>query len=147
MFATASSTFDCKTLKRKTKKTPLKVLCQHHRLPFFFHFGRNCTETRSGCTFFPRFLLDTNRALLVHVGQHERNVGREQIVHLVAEGGFAEQLRAAHQIADRHVEVGVTGGPVRDARERMRYQDVLWKESSDQCIRWLEGDLLQAIAH
>ena len=74
--------------------------------------------------------LDPHGLLFVHVGEHERDVAREQVVHLVAEGGLAQQLGAPHEIADRHVEVGVAGGPVRNAREWVRHQDILQKNIS-----------------
>lgn len=67
----------------------------------------------------------SNRALLAHVGEHQGDVRREQVVHLVAEQGVAEQLGAAHQIADGHVEVRVARRPVGDARERVRDENVL----------------------
>ncbi len=70
-------------------------------------------------------LLDPDGLLLVHVGEHERDVAGEEVVHLVAERRLAQQLGAAHQIADRHVEVRVARGPVRDACERLRHQHVL----------------------
>lgn len=56
--------------------------------------------------------LSFRRPLFVHVGQHEGDVGGEQVIHLVAEGGLAQQLGAAHQVADCHVEVRVARGPV-----------------------------------
>ena len=72
--------------------------------------------------------LDPHGLLFVHVGEHERDVAREQVVHLVAEGGLAQQLGAPHEIADRHVEVRVARGPVRNAREWVRHQDILQKK-------------------
>lgn len=63
--------------------------------------------------------------LLVHVRKHEGNVGGQQVVHLVAEGRFAQQLGAAHQVADRHVEVRVARRPVGNAREWMSHQNLL----------------------
>ena len=69
--------------------------------------------------------LNPHGFLLIHVGEHEWDVTREQVVHLVAEGGFAQQLGASHQISDCHMEVRVTGGPVRNAREWVRHQNIL----------------------
>ena len=69
--------------------------------------------------------LNPHGLLLVHVGEHERDIAGEEVVHLVAERGLAEQLGAPHQIADRHVEVRVAGGPVGNARERVRHQNIL----------------------
>ena len=63
--------------------------------------------------------------LLVHVGEHEADVGGEQVVHLVAQGGLAEQLGAPHQVPDGHVEVGVAAGPVGDPGEGVGHQHVL----------------------
>ncbi len=70
-------------------------------------------------------LLDSNGLLLVHIGQHERDVGGEEVVHLVAQRGLAEQLRAAHKVADRHVEVGVAGGPVGNPGKRVCHEYLL----------------------
>ena len=69
--------------------------------------------------------LDPHGLLPIHVGEHEADVGGEQVVHLVAEGGLAEQLGAPDQVPDRHVEVRVARGPVGDAGERVRHQDLL----------------------
>ena len=63
--------------------------------------------------------------MLIHVGEHERDVTCEQVVHLVTEGGLAQQLGASHQIADCHMEVRVAGRPVRNAREWVRHQNIL----------------------
>lgn len=70
--------------------------------------------------------------MLIHVGQHEGNVGGEQVIHLIAEGGFAEQLGAPHQVAYGHVEIGIARRPVGDAGEGVRYKDIL-KKNIDQC--------------
>jgi hypothetical protein len=43
--------------------------------------------------------------LLVHRSEHERDVRREEIVHLVAQGRLAQELGPAHKVANRHVEV------------------------------------------
>ena len=63
--------------------------------------------------------------MLVHVCQHERDVTGEEIIHFVAEAGLAQQLGAAHQVADGHVEVGVPTGPVGDACEGVGDQNIL----------------------
>ena len=76
-------------------------------------------------TSFWRRSLNPHGFLLIHVGEHERDVTREQVVHLVAKGGLAQQLGSSHQIADCHVEVRVARGPVRNAREWVRHQDIL----------------------
>ena len=44
-------------------------------------------------------------ALAVHGGEHEADVGGEQVVHLVAEGRLTEEAAAPDQVANRHVEV------------------------------------------
>ena len=41
------------------------------------------------------------------------------------QGGFTEELAAAHQIADGHVKVGVATAPVGDLCEWMSGQDLL----------------------
>ncbi len=68
--------------------------------------------------------------MLVHGIQHQGDVGGEQVVHLVAERGFAQQFRSSYQVADSHVEVSVARRPVGDARERVSHQNVLQR---DQC--------------
>ena len=40
--------------------------------------------------------LYSQRFLLVHVGEHEADVGGQQVVHLVAQGRLAQQLGALH---------------------------------------------------
>ena len=44
----------------------------------------------------------------VHVVQHQRDVGGQQVVHLVAQRGLAQQFGAPHQVAWRS-EGGVSG--------------------------------------
>ena len=63
--------------------------------------------------------------LLVHVGKHEGYVGGEEVVHLVAERGLAQQLGAPHQVTDGHVEVGVPTRPVGDPCEGVSHQNIL----------------------
>ena len=70
-------------------------------------------------------LFDPKSFLFVHVGQHQADVGGQQIVHLVAQGGLTQQLGAPHQVTYRHMEVCVAAGPVRDPRKRMSDKDVL----------------------
>ena len=43
--------------------------------------------------------LDPHGLLLVHVGEHEADVGGQQVVHLVAQRGLAQQLGPTHQVA------------------------------------------------
>lgn len=43
--------------------------------------------------------------LTVHGGEHEGDVGGEEVVHLVAQGGLTEETAASHQVTDSHVEV------------------------------------------
>lgn len=89
--------------------------------------------------------LDHAHLLLVDVGQQQADVGREQVVHLVAlvmgnerleielckqgnntyQWRLTQQLAAPNQIADGHVEVGDTAAPVRDAGEGVRHKDLL----------------------
>ena len=71
--------------------------------------------------------LYSQRFLLVHVGEHERDVGGQEVVHLVAERGLAQQLRAPHQVADGHVEVGVARRPVGNSSKWVCHQDILKK--------------------
>ena len=63
--------------------------------------------------------------MLVHVCEHERDVAGEEVVHLVPETGLTQQLRAAHQVANGHVEVCVPARPVGDLVEGVRHQDLL----------------------
>ena len=70
-------------------------------------------------------LFDSDGLLLVHVGQHERDVRGEQVVHLVAQRRLAKQLRATHQVADGHVEVGVAGRPVGNPGKRVCHENLL----------------------
>ena len=70
-------------------------------------------------------LFNSQSFLLVHICQHETDVGSEQVIHFVAQGRLAEQLGAPHQVPDGHVEVGVARRPVGDPGEGVRYQYVL----------------------
>ena len=44
-------------------------------------------------------LLHSQRLLFAHIGQHQGDVGGQEVVHLVAQGGLAEQFRAADEVA------------------------------------------------
>ena len=77
-------------------------------------------------------LFNSQSFLLVHICQHETDVGSEQVIHFVAQGRLAEQLGAPHQVPDGHVEVGVATGPVGDPCEGMSYQNVLQIQSQSQ---------------
>ena len=46
-------------------------------------------------------------ARFVRGGQHMSNVGGQEVVHLVAQGGLAQQLGPSDQVPDGHMEVGV----------------------------------------
>ena len=70
-------------------------------------------------------LLDSEGFLLVHVGQHEGDVGGQEVVHLVPQRRLAEELRPPDQVSDGHVEVGVAGRPVRNPGERVGDQNLL----------------------
>ena len=65
--------------------------------------------------------------LFVDVLHHAVDVGGQQVVHLVAQRGLAEQLGALDKVAYGHVEVSVATGPVGDPGEWMSYQNVLQK--------------------
>ena len=64
-------------------------------------------------------------------GEDVGDVGGEQIVHLVAQRGLAEELGAPDEVADGHVEVSVATGPVGDPGEGMSDQDVLEKQQGE----------------
>ena len=64
-------------------------------------------------------LFNSQSFLLVHICQHETDVGSEQVIHFVAQGRLAEELGAPDQVADGHVEVCVATGPVGDPCEGM----------------------------
>ena len=53
------------------------------------------------------------------------DVGSEEVVHLVAQGGLTEESGAADQVADGDVEVVVSRAPVTDLGERVLTQDLL----------------------
>ena len=88
------------------------------KFPLFSQQQRNTTQSDS-CSLHPE------RLLLVHVGEHEGDVGGEEVVHLVAERGLARQLGAPHQVSDGHVEVGVPTRPVGDPSEGVSHQNIL----------------------
>ena len=64
----------------------------------------------------PTSLLPT---LTVHGGEHERDVGGEEIIELVPEGSLTEEATPSDQVADGHVEVVGTTVPGRDLGERV----------------------------
>ena len=70
-----------------------------------------------------------HRPLFVDVLHHAVDVGGQQVVHLVAQRGLAEQLGALDKVAYGHVEVGVATGPVGNLAEGKRDQNIL---------RWFE---------
>lgn len=63
------------------------------------------TATRVATALLPLLLLLLVLAVAVHGREHEADVGGEQVVHLVAEGGLAEEPAAPDQVPDGHVEV------------------------------------------
>ena len=58
--------------------------------------------------------------LAVHGGEHEGDVGGEEVVHLVPEGGLAEQATPTDEVADGHVEIVGATAPVGDLGEGVR---------------------------
>ena len=52
--------------------------------------------------------LHSQSFLFVHVCEHEGDVGGEEVIHFVPQGGLAQKLGPPHQVPDGHVEVGVT---------------------------------------
>lgn len=72
-------------------------------------------------------LFNSNRSLLVHVCQHQRDVRCQQVIHFISQAGFTQELRAPNEIADGHVEVGVAGRPIRYAGKGMGYENFLNK--------------------
>ena len=64
--------------------------------------------------------------VVVDVGKHEADVGGEEVVHLLAEAGLADQPWAAQGVtADEHGEEARGRRPVGDPREGMCHQDLL----------------------
>jgi hypothetical protein len=79
-----------------------------------------------------RVLFYSDAPLLAHVGQHEGDVGGEQVVHLVPQRGLAQQLGPSDEVADGHVEVGVARGPVRYPGEGVGHQDLLQRRENGE---------------
>ena len=63
--------------------------------------------------------------LFVDVLHHAVDVGGQQVVHLVAQGRLAQQLRALDKVANGHVEVSVTTRPVGNLAEGKRHENIL----------------------
>ena len=63
--------------------------------------------------------------LFVDVLHHAVDVGGQQVVHLVAQRGLAQQLGALDKVAYGHVEVGVATGPVGNLAEGKRHENIL----------------------
>lgn len=80
------------------------------------------------------FLFDSNTFLFVHICEHQRYVGSEEVVHLVTQRRFTKQLRSPHQITNGHVEVSVAWWPVRDSCERVSHEDVLRTEINENRV-------------
>ena len=66
--------------------------------------------------------------MFVHVGQHETDVGCQQVVHLVPQRCFTQQLGSSDQVTNGHVKVSVTTGPVGDPGKWMSDQHLLKHE-------------------
>ena len=62
--------------------------------------------------------LYSQRFLLVHVGEHEADVGGEQVVHLVSQRGLEGELGEGGGVPDGEAEGGWGAGPVHDVGER-----------------------------
>ena len=52
--------------------------------------------------------------LVIDSGKHEGDVGGQEVVHLVAQAGFAEEPATPYQVSDGHVEVVRATAPVGD---------------------------------
>ena len=72
-----------------------------------------------------QLLPSSDCSLLVDGFHHRERVAGQHVVHLVPQRRLTQQLRATHQVADGHVEVGVPARPVGDPRERVSHQNVL----------------------
>lgn len=79
---------------------------------------------------------DSYRALLIHIREHQRNVGGQEVIHLVTQRGFAKELWTAHEVSYRHVEVSVAGRPIGDSCEGMCDQYILKKRLWVNLIGW-----------
>ena len=72
-----------------------------------------------------QLLPSSDCSLLVDGFHHRERVAGQHVVHLVPQRRLTQQLRATHQVADGHVEVGVPAGPVGDACEGVGDQNIL----------------------
>ena len=72
-----------------------------------------------------QLLPSSNCSLLVDGFHHRERVAGQHVVHLVPQRRLTQQLRATHQVADGHVEVGVPARPVGDLVEGVGHQDLL----------------------
>lgn len=93
--------------------------------------SRGSFRNHRSCSF------DSYRALLIHIREHQRNVGGQEVIHLVTQRGFAKELRTAHEVSYRHVEVSVARRPIGDSCEGMCDQYVLKKMIVSQ-FDWLK---------
>lgn len=66
-----------------------------------------------------------HRPLFVDVLHHAVDVGGQQVVHLVAQRGLAQQLGAFDKVAYGHVEVSVTTRPVGNLAEGKSHENIL----------------------
>ena len=80
-----------------------------------------------------QLLLDPHWLLLVHVGQHQRNVGGQEVVHFVAQRRLTQQFGASNQVTNGHVEIGVTRWPIWNSGKWMGHQDFL-KRSKEKRV-------------
>ena len=88
---------------------------QQHGLSRLQHYVASCSVfPGSPAVAGPTSLLPP---LTVHGGEHEGDVGGEEIVHLVPEGSLTEEATPSDQVADGHVEVVGATAPVRDLGE------------------------------
>ncbi len=67
----------------------------------------------------------TGFPLSVDGGEHEGDVGGEEVVHLVAQTGLTQEATTPHQTANGHVEVVGAATPVGDFGERVNVEDFL----------------------
>ena len=72
-----------------------------------------------------QLLPSSDCSLLVDGFHHRERVAGQHVVHLVPQRRLTQQLRAAYQVADGHVEVRVPARPVGDLVEGVRHQDLL----------------------
>ena len=70
--------------------------------------------------------------LFVDGGEHERDVRGQQVIHLVAQAGHAQQPTTPYQPADGHVEVVGTTTPVGDLCKWVYIQDFLEESKREE---------------